>query len=101
MTIVATYQGLDMQIGGHPMNDRAFDINGVLRDQFVIGKQVYPAEEVVWSGVERAVRSASARSVASGTAEAFAIPALHSMIHIGIRSKNGLTRCRGPVSCGP
>ncbi len=38
MTNVATYQVLDIQISGPRMNYRAFDIDGVLRDQFVIEK---------------------------------------------------------------
>jgi hypothetical protein len=38
MTNVATYQVLDIQISGHRLNYRAFDLDGVLRDQFVIEK---------------------------------------------------------------
>ena len=36
MTNVATYQVLDIQISGNRLNYRAFDLDGVLRDQFVI-----------------------------------------------------------------
>jgi hypothetical protein len=38
MTNVATYQVLDIQISGNRLNYRAFDLDGVLRDQFVIEK---------------------------------------------------------------
>lgn len=38
MTNVATFQVLDIQISGNRLNYRAFDIDGLLRDQFVIEK---------------------------------------------------------------
>ncbi len=38
MTNVATYQVLDLKIDGHKLTYKAYDIDGKLRDEFVIEK---------------------------------------------------------------